>query len=228
MSRGGLVVIECSLTVEELKDYVMRQMQNFFPDGRTCKNEPCFNSAFDLALERTEKCFSHISLTGYSKNGQTYFNHLHMDQYGTFLYYLSNSLYRILKENNWMSDKLILLNRTLLGCWVSYKCELPDIFCWFHPVGTVLGNAKYSDYLVVGQNVTMETGEGQIGECVALFAGVTLIGKCLIGNECAIGAGVVLRKSVVPDNHIVFCKDGVNCMQKSQKCIAKSFFKMPK
>lgn len=126
-----------------------------------------------------------------------------------------------------MSDKLILLNRMLLGCWFSYKCELPDIFWLDHPVGTVLGNAIYSNYLVVLQNVTVQTGGTRIGEYVTLSAGATLIGNCSIENEVSIGAGVVLRNSVVPQEHIVFCKDGVNHLQESKTCIAKSYFILP-
>lgn len=219
--------MNCSLAPSDLQEYVLCQMQNFFPDRCSCKNEPCFLSAFDMALERTEKCFSHIAVQGYSKNGTPFFNHLHMDQYGTFLYFLANSIYKILGENNWISDKLILLNRTLLGCWVSYKCELPDIFWLDHPVGTVLGNATYSDYLIVLQNVTVQTGDTRIGEYVTLSAGATLIGNCSIENEVSIGAGVVLRNSIVPQEHIVFCKDGVNHLQKSKTCIAKNYFILP-
>ena len=220
--------MKCSLSSGDLKDYVLHQTQNFFPDNRSCRNEHFFLSGFDMAMERTEKCFSHIAVKGYSKNGIAYFNHLHMDQYGTFLYFLSNSIYKILGENNWMSDKLILLNRALLGCWFSYKGELPDIFCLDHPVGTVLGNATYSNYLVVSQNVTVQTGEGKIGEYVALFSGATLLEDCYIGDEVSIGARVVLRKTTVPQGHIVFCKDGINHIQQSKQCSAKRFFTLPK
>lgn len=209
---------------EELKDYVSAQMSHFFPDGQSCRTDSYFKKGFDMAMERTEKCFSHIAVRGYRKDGVAYFNHLHMDQYGTFLYYLSNSIYKVIGENNWMSDKLILLNRSLLGCWFSYKCKLPDVFCLDHPVGTVLGNIEYSNYLYISQNVTIETGGSKIGEYVALFSGATLIKNCEIEDECSIGAGVVLRRSAVPSGHIVYCKDGINYIQKSDKCVAKKIF----
>ena len=41
--------------------------------------------------------------------------------------------------------------------WCSYKNNLPDIFVFMHHVGTVLGNANYSDYLVALHNVTVNT-----------------------------------------------------------------------
>ena len=118
--------------------------------------------AFNLALERLEYCFSHISTKGYQENGQARFYHLHMDQYSAFLYYYSNSIWK-LEGNTAFADKLILLNRALSGMWFSYKNNLPDIFLFMHPVGTVLGNANYSDYLVVLQDVTVNTIEDAKG-----------------------------------------------------------------
>ena len=51
------------------------------------------------------------------------------------------------------------LIRYISGMFVSYKCNLPDIFIFYHAVGSVIGNAEYSDFLVIFQNVTINTGD---------------------------------------------------------------------
>lgn len=60
--------------------------------------------------------------------------------HSAFLYFYANSIWKLGNDTT-LSDKLIVLNRALLGMWCSYKNHLPNIFVFGHPVGTVLGNA---------------------------------------------------------------------------------------
>lgn len=83
-----------------------------------------------------------------------------MDQYSVFLYYYANCIWK-LDGNMRFADKLILLNRTLSGMWCSYKNNLPDIFIFMHSVGTVLGNANYSDYLILLHKCYCKYGTGR-------------------------------------------------------------------
>ena len=85
------------------------------------------------------------------------------------------------------------------GCWFSYKALLPDIFFLDHPVGTVLGNAKYSDFLVVTQNVTVETNYDEIGNSAPylgkglfLSAGAKIIGNKPVGDRVSLGVDTVV------------------------------------
>ncbi|MGN0739629.1 MAG: hypothetical protein ACI4LX_05600 [Treponema sp.] len=171
-----------SLEKAELKNYLILQTDNTFPDGNTKKefSDSKFDVAFEEALQRCEKNFSHIKVRNYQKDGNPVLNHLHLDQYSTFLYYLSNSLWRI-SANRSLCDKLGLLNRSLSSCWISYKSNLPDIFLLTHPVGTVIGNANvtYNDFLVILQNVTINGASNtklNIGKGVFLGAGCKIIG----------------------------------------------------
>lgn len=149
-----------SLEKEELQNYLVRQVDYRFPDRKSNFDfhDRMIAKAFDEGLERTENCFNHISIRGYEKNGESYFNHLHMDQYSQFLYYFSNTLWKLTAVQD-LCSKLVLLNRDLSSCWFSYKAELPDIFVLGHPVGTVIGhiNVEFSDYLVILQNVTINS-----------------------------------------------------------------------
>ena len=84
---------------------------------------------------------------------------------------------------------------------------MPDIFILIHPVGTVLGNANYSDYLVVYQNVTVNTNgihPPTLGKFVTLGAGASILGECVIGDRVGIGATVTMRNKRVSDNSVVY------------------------
>ena len=73
----------CSLDKEELLEYVVKQLNNFFPDNNVvCKDE--IRKSYYVALERLEYCFTPIRISGYKKDNEVYFNHLHSDQYTQF------------------------------------------------------------------------------------------------------------------------------------------------
>ena len=145
-----------SLSINELKEYISHQLDCYFPDKYHFEGED-IDSAINLALDRLDYCFSHILLNGYrNEKNEATFNHLHSDQYSQFLYFLSNSLWK-LSNNKPICDKLIFLNKVLNGMFYSYKCKLPNLFLFAHPVGTIIGNASYSDGLVIFQNVTINT-----------------------------------------------------------------------
>ncbi len=201
--------MQISLSKEMLKQYIDWQLNHCFPDGHVFRGED-IDQAFELALERTEYCFSYINNTAYTDgNGKTYFSHLHSDQYAQFLYYLSNSLWNI-SQNKPICDKIIYLNKALNGFFYSYKGKLPDIFFLTHPVGTVLGNAEYSNFLVVSQNVTVNTGiamdtelRPKLGKGLYLAAGAKIIGNEPVGDRVSIGVDAVIYNQTVQDDQVV-------------------------
>lgn len=198
-----------SLPRDELRDYVAKQMEYFYPDKYVMRSEDT-NQAFDLALERAEYSFSRTGIRGYSDgHGAAFFSHLHSDQYAQFLYYFANSLWG-LSENRPICDKLIGLNKALNGFFFSYKCRLPKIFAFNHPVGSIIGNAAYSDFLVICQNVTINTGVEQspdplpkLGKGLFLGAGAKIIGVEPIGDRVSIGVDAVVYNQAIPDDKVV-------------------------
>lgn len=186
----------------------------------------------DLALERVEYCFSCIKLKGYQKEGQAYFYHLHSDQYSQFLYYLANSIWTLQGDSS-VCDKLILLKRSLHGIWFSYKGSLPDVFLLCHPVGTVLGNAVYSDYMVVLQNVTVNTGAEKDGEVVPphlgkglfLSAGAKIIGREPIGDYVTIGVDTCVHDKKLENNTLIYrASDGRVVEKANHDPVAQKYF----
>lgn len=117
--------------------------------------------------------------TGAQRRDGAFFSHLHMDQYATFLYFVSNTLYKSYdKDAKIVCDKLLNLNRLLNGFFLSYKCPMPEVFVLAHPVGSVTGNALYSNGLYISQNVTINTHTDSNGNL-----------DLKIGKGCFLGGG---------------------------------------
>jgi serine O-acetyltransferase len=89
--------MDLSLNKNELKHYIIAQMDTFFPDKYSV-NIIGIDKVFSLAIERMEYCFSRINLKTYSCEGSVFFNHLHSDQYAAFLWFLSNTLWTELQD----------------------------------------------------------------------------------------------------------------------------------
>jgi serine O-acetyltransferase len=204
--------VKLSLSVSELKQYIERQLDNMFPDGKYA-DVPVV--ALDTAIQRCEYNFTRINNAAYSDEaGQSYFNHLHSDQYSMLLYFIGNEMYRqgLIAGERSVCDKLTLLNRTMSGAFIPYKITLPDIFFWGHPVGTVLGYAEYSNYLILMQNITVSSGtdydnikaSGEtcpvLGEYLQLCSGSKIVGRPIIGDNVTIGVNAVCHGQDIPDN----------------------------
>lgn len=225
--------METSLSREELFEYIKMQTETFFPDKYKLEGNDV-HRAFEIGLERLEYCFQHITFLSYcDQQGQTFFNHMHSDQYAQFLYFFSNSLWND-SENRAVCDKLIFLNRMLNGFFISYKGKMPDVFFLGHPVGSIIGNAVYDDFLVVFQNVTINTDADEdgnpapkIGRGVFLGAGAKIIGNKPVGNYVSIGVDAVVHNREIPDDKVVIKDEEGRVLitdRKKEKCFAQNYF----
>jgi serine O-acetyltransferase len=185
---------------DELIKLVVKQLDNIF--GYNGNIELYINDA----LARAEKCFSHVNSKYYSENGATVFSPFHSVQYSIFLYYLANTVY-IRGDDSLLATKLYYLNKVLNSVDWYYEIKLPEIFCAEHPVGSVLGRAKYSDNFYFYQNCTVGGNKGKypiLGENVIMFANSTVIGDTNIGKNVLISAHSLIKDQTIPDNCIVF------------------------
>lgn len=200
-----------SLTVSELYEFMKHQLDMFFYDKYSFEGTD-IHTAIKLALDRIEYCYQYVVLKNYhTDGGDVLFNHLHGDQYAQFLYYFSNSLWN-LSQNKPICDKIIQLNKALNSVFITYNAGLPDIFAWVHPVGTVLGNAEYSNFFICNQECTVGTrlNRGKDGRTPKLGKGLFLGAGAKItdyqedvGDRVMIGAGTMLFKGPVPDDSLV-------------------------
>jgi len=200
-------MMKTSLSREGYLNLVKKQCENFFPDGVETQIDI---EDISIALNRIEICISNINLKYFMEDGHPTFDHLHGDQWAMFLYILSNVLYK--REKLVDAKKLFNTNKLLAGIDVFYATELPEIFYFCHPLGTILGNARYEDYLVVYQGVTvgsdMDPDGGPciyptIGKGCTLLANSTIIGDCKVGKNVIFGANSFMKGKGIPDNKIV-------------------------
>jgi len=195
--------MKLSLNPEELAGYVQRQFEAFFPDKTAAGN---LQRIISQALERVEYCFSKIGVKGYSDSSGAIFHHLHTDQYAAFLYYLSNSAFHVGAQP--IAEKAYALNKALHSLDAFYEVELPPVILFVHPVGTVLGRAKYSDYFCCYQNCTTGANLDDVypvlGRGTVIYGGSRVIGKTTLGDNTFVATGTIaIDESSLPANSVV-------------------------
>lgn len=224
-------MFQLSLPQSELKAFVCKQIKTFFPDEQAFENEKMFGRAFCEALERVEYCFKPVALKAYNDKSNTCFSHLHADQYTVFLWFLSNSVWKIW-QNEIMASKIFYLNKILNGFTCIYDVNLPDIFLVLHGTGCVLGKARYSNYFVCCHGVTVGAVHGEyptIGEAVAMAPHSILVGNCVIGKHVTLGTHVHVRNRNIAD-HLLYYKDSETGISKTKMVSyswAQSFYSRP-
>ena len=93
------------------------------------------------------------------------------------------------------------------SCDLFYEIELPEIFMLDHPVGSVLGRAKFGNNFSFTQNCTVGNNNNifpVIGEHVTMSANSMILGNSKIGNNVILGAGTCIKDDDIPDNSLVF------------------------
>lgn len=204
-SSNSTLVMQTSIPQDSLIDYVQGQLNAFFPDGQSVVRSHLLAGISD-ALDRLEHCFQRIRVSRYSANKQAFFNHLYSDQYLMFLWFLSNSLWKMGANENSL-NKVYLLNKCLHAFDCAFDTALPDVFIVVHGVGTVLGKAKYSDFLVAYQGCTVGQSQGiypKIGRGVGLGAGASVVGDSSIGDYASISTGCTIVNRTVESNSTVY------------------------
>lgn len=193
----------CTLSSTALFLYIKKLLELHFPDDNLLEFDI---STVDCALSRLEHCHSHIKLKYFQDSGVPIFNHLHGDHMAAFLWFLSNSLY-MENNDNLTAFKISYLNKILHGIDLFCSISMPDIFLLVHPVGTVLGNAAYSDFMVVYQGCTIGSNGSEypvLGKYNSFYSNSSLIGSCKTGDNVVFGANSsVLNFSVPPDSLVV-------------------------
>lgn len=184
-----------------------RQLCNLFVDV----DMDVIERKVDLAWERCIKAISvsnnkYLNFIGGGE--QRLLNHSGF--WSIFLYYLSNSL----KDYPNEAGKVYYLNKILHSIDWFYEINLPDHFMVEHPLGSVLGRAKYGDYLLIYQGVTIggnislsntvEIAYPVIGECVTFLSNAKVLGNAHIGKNVIFAANSYVINEDIPDDSIVF------------------------
>lgn len=117
--------MQMSLSKELLCEYLVKQLNILFLEKNSV-NKFIIKENIDESLERNEFCFKHIKLPGYrNSSNELVFSHLHMDQYGTFIYFISNSIWQKSYDKG-VCDKLLNLQKALNGFFyhINALCQV--------------------------------------------------------------------------------------------------------
>jgi serine O-acetyltransferase len=196
-------VVRMTLTHGQLASYVTRQVNRLFDDGQPVIEDDVL-ALLPQALGRLEHCFAHINNKYFFDGSSAVFNHLHGDQYAMFLYLLCNSAYKS-GASNGLPAKLFLLNKTLHGIDAFYEVELPSIFLFVHPLGTVLGRARYADYFLTYQRCGVGSNNDvypKLGPYTTLRPGASVLGSCSLGQNNTIAADSLLLDRNLQDSNV--------------------------
>jgi serine O-acetyltransferase len=182
------------------------------------------------ALERFEGSFGKARHK-YFDARDPYFDHTHTDQYAAFLYLLANTAYRAGADPR-LCAKIYALNKALHALDVFYEVELPDIFVFQHPVGTVLGRARFSDYLFVYQRCSVGANLDNVypvlGRGVVMYGGSAVIGSCTIGDNVWLSVGTIVMNEDVPNDSVVFGRSPHLTIRPTKRNVLRDLFQQVK
>lgn len=197
--------MKTSLSHHNIFLYIKGLLNLNFPDGKNI-DDGDLQKMVSMGLDRLQYSFSKVKDKYYSENDNPLFNHLNSDHMVVLLYYIANSGFKLNFDKTTL-EKLYYLNKIMHSVDIFYSVNLPDIFCVAHPLNTILGHAKYSDYFYVYQNVTVgSTNEGiypTIGRGVALYSNTSIIGNCKIGDNVVMAANSTVINKNIPNDSMV-------------------------
>ena len=212
-----------SLEQPFLREYLTKIINSSFPDDQ---NFLLNETIFYASLDRLKTCFSNINKKYYRVSSVPSFNHLNSDHMCSLIYFISNESY--LAGDITSAEKFFYLNKILHGLDLFYSIKLPETFIMVHPVGTVIGNASFGDFMVFYQNVTIGSDIDGIyprfdGECI-LFSGSSVIGDVKVGKNVIIGARSFVLHQPIPADTVFTGVPGSSSQSPSKISVKNNFF----
>ena len=194
-----------SLQKNEFVNYLRLLLINSFPDNHSSQlTNNYLQSLVEDTLDKIEYCFKNIRLKYYNTDNKISFNHLNSDHMCMFLCYMGQVGYQYDYEEI-LLNKISYLNKILHGLDVWFNVKLPDVLLMVHPIGTVIGNASFSDFIEIHHNVTIGSSFSDMvypsfGKGICLYPNSSVIGKCNIGDNVTFGINSSIIDSNIPSN----------------------------
>ena len=135
------------------------------------------------------------------------FNPLHTAQWTMFLYQMAHILNKQSESNRDLCDKIYGISKCISSADIYYEVEMPEIWFFDHPQGSVLGRAEYSDYFTFSQGCTVGNNKGKyphLGRHVSMMSGSKILGDCTIGDHVIMSANSYIIDTDIPPYSIVF------------------------
>ena len=175
--------------------------------GVSQQEEIAVSYVYQGVLERLNQCFSHIKNKYYHKDGETFFNPLHVAQWTMFLYQMAYEIKRVFPENIDLCDKIYGISKSFSSADIYYEVKMPEIWFFDHPQGSVMGRAEYSNFFSFGQGCTVGNNRGiypRFGEHVSMMSGSKVLGNCCVGDHVIFAANSYIIDQDIPPYSIVF------------------------
>lgn len=180
-----------------------------------------YDDAVRIAKEKYRYCLSRKKVKHQPEK-----IHQHADEYCSFLVFLAREAY--IRGYHDLARAAYLVNRRLHSFDCFYTREMPELFHLENPVGSVLGQATFGNYLVVYQGVSvggdLKLRYPTLGEGVALLANSSVIGGATIGSNSAIGAGVMIYGKSIPDGSAISFRSTSGYISSSMSWTVKERF----
>ena len=209
----------------QIKFYLEKLLENYFPDNLNTNLNNCF---LNNVLKKISYCFKNINRKYY--NGDiNKFDILNSDHLCILFYFCSVEAFNQKKIN--LAKKFFLLNKIINGIDLFYEVRLPKILLFSHPHSTIVGRARYSNYVMFSQNVTIGRKGSyypSFGTGVVFYSGSKVIGKCHIGKNVIFAPGSIVIDTNVPDDSIVIGQYPNIVLKKNKFNLIKDFFRSKK
>lgn len=207
------------IITESIEKTVLLQLHNYW----TQIDEAAIIKAIPAALRDIEENYKGLPNKRYYDNNEVVFSPFISVQWMNFLYRLSHVLYK--NDDGCAADQVYYLNKIMHSNDWFYAIDLPVHFLCEHPLGSVLGKAKYGDFFFIYQGTTVGGNRRNgvlyypvIGNNVILYANASVLGDTHIGNNVVVSADSFLINETIPDNCVVFGKSpNIIIKQKSEE-----------
>ena len=185
-----------------IEEVAVFQLKNIFALTENEENEIC--AVAEIAENKAKVALSGFNNKYLSEDLNPFNSVINCN----YLYWLSNELF---KAHSTAADKVYYLNKMLNSVDLFFAIELPEVWSCEHPLGTVMGRAKYGNHFFFYQGCTVGGNYNNgilqypiIGSNVTMYSNSKIIGNSIIGDNTLIAANTYIKNEVVPDNSIVF------------------------
>lgn len=188
------------------RQQLIHQLNCIYPGGVSENETEIINRTVPVTLKKLEFCFSHVANKYYHiMGGETIFDPLHVAQWTMFLYTIAN---KIMGEGYIdLCDKIYGISKCFSSADIFYGIEMPDIWFFDHPQGSVMGRAQYRNFFTFCQGCTVGNNKGiypVFGEHVSMFSNSKILGNCRIGDHVILAANSYVIDTDIPSYSIVF------------------------
>jgi serine O-acetyltransferase len=198
------VTFDTTLSADDLALYISQLVNTHFPDANVV-NPSQIMEHLPSALERLATCMSGIHRKYFNESNHVRFDHMNSDHMAMFLYLLGNTIWNQ-SGTEAIPTKLFYLNKVMNAVDLYFSVEMPEVFVLVHPVGSVIGNAHYGNYVAIYQGCTVGAVDGVypvFGDGAILYAGATVLGETVCGDNVVFAARSFVINSNIPAQSVV-------------------------